>query len=70
MDIRDAQDSWMAGKRRWEEFIAEFDLRWSAPLILENLVMGLTQIPPEIMNNLPLETQQRIKQLIGGTNAR
>lgn len=56
----------MAGKREWEEFITQFELQWNAPAILEDVMMGLAQVPPEIMANLPPDTQKRISELIGG----
>ena len=68
MNIRDAQDSFEMGKRRWEEYISAKELEWNAPVIMEDLIMGLASLPEEVLSQLPGDTQNRMRNLLGGSN--
>ena len=70
MNIRDAQDSFEAGRRRWEKYIAEAEMRWNAPVMMEEMIISLRELPPEVLSKLPLDTQRRLQKMVGGRNAR
>lgn len=69
MNIRDAQDSFEAGRRRWEGFIADVEMRWNTPLMLEEMIIQLRELPPEVKARLPEDTRRRLEKMLGGNYA-
>jgi hypothetical protein len=68
LTVRDAEDSWLAGKRRWDKYLSEFDARWNAPKVMEDVVLFINQVPPEVMAALPPDVRNRLSKLRKGVS--
>jgi hypothetical protein len=66
LTIRDAENSWLEAKKKWDSFLGEFQVQWEAPEVMNGLAQALTRIPPEVLERLPADTQKRLKAMRGG----
>lgn len=67
--IADAEDSYLAGRARFESWREQFEKQWYAPLGEMMFQMLLANMTPEQRVQLQTMAQQQLTQKQGGPNA-
>jgi hypothetical protein len=64
LTIESAEDAYLQGRARWQEFREQFEAEWLRPLARRELGLMLATMPPQVRARLSPQALEQAKQLL------